>query len=92
MSDRYNKLPKLGSKEFPRVGGGFDQDYPVGTITSVPICYFCKNINIIKGQHCKAYNFVPEKYLDNHNKRDCEKFELDIESLYYKGCKHLLKR
>ena len=69
--------------------------YGEAEIVSIPICSFCKNeiLEIYEDcKNCKIYGFAPNEYLDNHDKRDCKKFELDKDGIFYKYYSHLLKR
>ena len=68
--------------------------YGEAEIVSIPICGFCKNrLHSDKdSKKCKAYNVLPENYLFEHEKRDCKKFQLDKNGMFYKYFKHILKR
>lgn len=69
--------------------------YGEAEIMSAPICAFCKN-EILElcdeCENCKVYGFAPDEYLNDHNIRDCKKFELDKDGIFYQHFKHLLKR
>lgn len=71
-------------KRYPKVGSGFDLDYPMGKVTGVPICHICKfKVFGTDVDDCKKYGAAPLRYSSNYDKVDCPGLRIDKQAVWY---------